>query len=87
MKVVIRVKSDMNVINRKTDNLLDWLGDWGGLLDGLRYVCHIILTPYTSYALQLLLTKSLVRFVPKSSKPKKFKEKEKGQKMEKEDKI
>ena len=66
MKVVIRVKSDMNVINRKIDNLLDWLGDWGGLLDGLKYACQIILTPYTSYALQLLLTKSLVRFVPKS---------------------
>ena len=84
---MIRVNSDMDVINRKTDNLLDWLGDWGGLLDGLKYLCHIILTPYTSYALRLLLTKSLVRFVPKSSKRKEFKEKKKGKKKEKEDKI
>ena len=29
---------DLMTINRKTYNLLDWLGDWGGLLDGLRMV-------------------------------------------------
>ena len=29
---------DLLTINRKTYNLLDWLGDWGGLLDGLRMV-------------------------------------------------
>ena len=29
---------DLVKINRKTYNLLDWLGDWGGLLDGLRMV-------------------------------------------------
>ena len=29
---------DLVIINRQTYNLLDWLGDWGGLLDGLRMV-------------------------------------------------
>ena len=29
---------DLMTINRKTYNLLDWLGDWGGLLDWLKMI-------------------------------------------------
>ena len=45
------MEPDLNVIIRKTDSLLDLLGDTGGLLDGLNFICRIILTPYTTYTL------------------------------------
>ena len=34
----IRVGTDLKQINRKTDSILDWLGDWGGLYGSLTFI-------------------------------------------------
>ena len=65
--VNIFFKPDLKVINRKTNSLLDWLGEWGGLLDGLNFLGRNIMNPYTTYTLQYVLSYMLVRFVPSSS--------------------
>ena len=44
--------SDVLKINRKTDSLLDWLGDWGGLLDGLNLIVELFLESLSFYALK-----------------------------------
>ena len=62
------LNSDLKKINRKTDSLLDWLGNWGGLLDGLNFVVSHLLSNYSLYALNSNLAWLLVRFVPSQSK-------------------
>ena len=62
--VNILFKPDLKVINRKTNSLLDWLGEWGGLLDGLNFLGKNLMNPYTTYTLQYVLSYMLVRFVP-----------------------
>jgi len=42
---------DLLTINRQTYSLLDWFGDWGGLLDGLRLVAQVLVSPISSLAL------------------------------------
>ena len=68
--VQIVLKSDLKVINRKTNSIFDWLGEWGGLHDGLNFLGKAFLNPYTTYALQYVLSYMLVRFVPSSSESK-----------------
>ena len=63
----INLNSDLKKINRKTDSLLDWLGNWGGLLDGLNFVVKHLLSNYSLYALNANLAWLLVRFVPSQS--------------------
>ena len=54
----------MKNINRKTDSLLDWLGNWGGFLDGLNTIGKNLLSPYTLYTLKSTLAFFIVRFIP-----------------------
>ena len=49
---VLNLHSDVLKINRKTDSLLDWLGDWGGLLDGLNLIVELFLESLSFYALK-----------------------------------
>ena len=42
---------DMTVIERSTYSLLELLGDVGGLIDGLRYIGIIILSPFMVFKL------------------------------------
>ena len=51
-------------LNRKTDSLLDWLGAWGGFLDGLNFVGGNLLSPYSAYSLNSALAFLIVRFIP-----------------------
>ena len=51
-------------VRRKTDSLLDWLGDWGGLLDGLTFLVDVLISPYSTYALRSIMATVLVKFVP-----------------------
>ena len=44
----IRLSPDLNVVNRETYGFLDWLGDIGGLLDGLKYLFGWIVAPLAS---------------------------------------
>ena len=55
---------DLRAINRKTYNLLDWLGDWGGLLDGLKMIANIFVTPLTTLALKANLFEMFARVKP-----------------------
>ena len=62
------INPDLHKVSRKTDSLLDWLGDWGGLLDGLSFVGRHLLSNYSLYALNANLAWLLVRFVPSNQK-------------------
>ena len=54
------------MINRKTASFLDWMGDWGGLLDALKFLSTIIMSPYSAYALNShLVSLGIVKLVPK----------------------
>ena len=48
--------------NRSTYSLLDWLGDLGGLLEALMFICAAIIKPLTSFTLKTTLLTSLFRF-------------------------
>ena len=41
MSVELSLNTELKQINRKTDSFFDWLGDWGGLKDGLTLVVEI----------------------------------------------
>ena len=60
----IGIKSDMIKITRKTDSIIDWMGNCGGFMEALKIICTIIVSPYNSYALKSILALNLVRFVP-----------------------
>ena len=62
------MKPDLYKTNRKTDSFFDWLGDWGGLFDGLNLIGKHTLNNYSLYALNAKLAWLLVRFVPSKSK-------------------
>ena len=57
---------DTNIvqINRKTTSTLDWIGDLGGLLDGINYIMKILISPYSIYVLESKLAWLLLRLIP-----------------------
>lgn len=48
----ISLHSDVLKINRKTDSFLDWMGEWGGLLDSFHLIVELILESFSFYALK-----------------------------------
>ena len=48
----ITINPDVPKVRRKTDSLLDWLGDWGGLLDSLHFLADILLSPLSAYMMK-----------------------------------
>ena len=52
---------------RKTQSLLDWLADWGGLFDGLDFVGDFFLSSYQMYILKSTLASLIVGFIQKKS--------------------
>ena len=50
-----------NIIERQTYSLLEWVGDVGGLYDGLRLICHVLMTPISTYALKSFLLAQIYR--------------------------
>ena len=56
MEVFLVLNSNLKQISRKTESILDWLGDWGGLYDGLVLIGRVLTNPYSAYALQSQLT-------------------------------
>ena len=40
----------MRQVSRKTYGLLDWLGDWGGLMDALFMIAEILVAPFSAAA-------------------------------------
>ena len=51
--ISLTLSSELLIINRKTDSLFDWLGDWGGFKDGLTIVVEIIIEFYQIHALKV----------------------------------
>ena len=49
-------------MSRVTYGLLVWLGDVGGLIDGVFLIAEFIVLPFGSLALRQKLTKDLVRY-------------------------
>ena len=60
------LSADLVVINRKTDSLFDWLGDWGGFLDGLSLIAELIMESYSLYQIKTFLTRLLIQLAPKN---------------------
>ena len=46
MSVELSLNKDLKQINRKTDSFFDWLGNWGGLQDGLTLLVDIVVNLY-----------------------------------------
>ena len=46
--------------------MLDWLGDWGGMMDGLFMIAEIFITPFSAIALK---AKLLTQFAKISKAP------------------
>ena len=46
---------DLHVIERQTYSLLDWIGDVGGLLDGLRIVGSFLIAPIAAFSMRVEL--------------------------------
>ena len=59
--VEINLNKTLNVINRETYSLLDWLGDCGGLFDALLIIGELFMGPFTSYVLTNNLIAGIVR--------------------------
>ena len=49
------------MIERSTYSFLDWLGDVGGLFDGLYYVAQAIVWPITAFVLKADMLESVFR--------------------------
>lgn len=49
--VWLELSSSLTTIERQTYSLLDWLGDVGGLFEGLNVIGAYILAPIASYAM------------------------------------
>ena len=60
----VTLSADLLTINRKTDSFLDWMGDWGGLIDGLTLIAEILINNYQVYSLKLKVAWLFVRFKP-----------------------
>ena len=63
----VTLSPDVPKIRRKTDSLLDWLGDWGGLLDSLFFLADILVSPLSAFMMKSKLASLLVKFLPSES--------------------
>ena len=59
--VEIRFSQDITIIERSTYSFLEWLGDVGGLYDGLRIFISFILSPISVFALKSEIFVSIFR--------------------------
>ena len=50
--MAVTISPDVPKVRRKIDSLLDWLGDWGGLLDSLHFLADILVSPLTAYMMK-----------------------------------
>ena len=49
------LNANLDTINRKTDSLFDWMGAWGGMLDGLHAIAELLLESLSVYAIKAKL--------------------------------
>ena len=74
--VVIKVNPDQKKTSRQTYSMLDWIGDIGGLYDGLNVIGALLIKPIAYFAMNTKLATLLVRLKGPSSKLKKKKPKD-----------
>ena len=48
------------IVERQTYNFLEWLGDVGGLFDGLLMILSVLMQPFAKYALRMVLMDSML---------------------------
>ena len=53
----IELDASMTTIERSTYSILDWVGDIGGLLDGLRFIGSFLLAPIATFLIRIELYK------------------------------
>ena len=53
--LLINLLQESTTYERTTYSFLDWLGDVGGLIDGLRLVVCLFIGPVTNFALKATL--------------------------------
>ena len=63
----VEISPDVPKVRRKTDSLLDWFGDWGGLLDSLHFLADILISPLSAYMMKSKLAQLLVKIIPSES--------------------
>ena len=61
------MSQDLITWNRQTYSVLDYIGDLGGLLDGLKYVCLLIALPFSNFSLSQLILTQIFRYRPRES--------------------
>ena len=57
------MSADQQVTERQTYNMLEFLGDVGGLFDALRYIGIISISSFVTFSMRAKLLSSLFRFV------------------------
>ena len=62
--VKLNLNPHLKTINRKTDGLLDWLGAWGGMLDGLYLIAELLIEAYNVYFIKAKLLWLLTKISP-----------------------
>ena len=63
-RVLIDQENSIYKINRQTYNLLEWLGDIGGLLDAMLFIAQLALWPVYNFNVTNHLMKRLFRKKP-----------------------
>ena len=58
------LSQDLNVVDRQTYNVLEWIGDIGGLLDGLKLLGQFLVGPASAFAIKAKLLTSFFSYVP-----------------------
>ena len=65
--MTLALHNDLLRIRRKTESILDWFGDWGGLLDSLHFLADILISPLSAYMMRSKLASLLVKLIPSES--------------------
>ena len=61
----LELSPSLMTIERKTYSMLEWLGDIGGLFEGLTRVGFFLVAPIANFAMKMELLTSIFSFVKK----------------------
>ena len=64
--IEVNLSQNLDQWNRQTYSTLDFIGDLGGLFDGLRYVCMVMIAPFTRFGMQQLLLTTIFKHRPRN---------------------
>ena len=55
------LRQEKRITERQTYNMLEWVGDVGGLFDGLVLICRLFVAPLATLTLKLELLKEIFK--------------------------